>query len=124
IIRRTTSERFKREVCGGGVKVASLQDALALIELGLSIFPVKVTEDDQKIPLTPAGHLDSTLDPSIVEAWWDKHPNAEIGVHTGASGINVLDLDVKEGVDPYAELGFNETPNTYGYSTGSGGEHY
>lgn len=101
-----------------------LSKALALADLGLHVFPVKHTEDNEKIPLTPAGHLDSSTDPATIEAWWTKHPDAKVGVHAGPSGINVLDIDIKNGADGFESLGFLDTPDTFSYETGTGGFHF
>lgn len=88
------------------------------------MFPVKHTEDNEKIPLTPAGHLDSSTDPATIEAWWTKHPDAQVGVHAGPSGINVLDIDIKNGADGFESLGFLDTPDTFSYETATGGFHF
>lgn len=102
-----------------------LDKALALAKLGLSVFPVKHTKENEKIPLTSAGHLDSTTDETIIEDMWRVHPDAHVGVHTGASGINVLDIDMKDNIDGFESLGFDlETPDTFSYETGTGGWHF
>lgn len=101
-----------------------LTKALALAKLGLQVFPVRHTEDNQKIPLTPKGHLNATDDTDTIKKWWERHPEAQIGVHTGASGLNVLDIDMKEGVDGFESLGFLDTPDTFSYETGTGGYHF
>lgn len=102
----------------------TLAKALALSRVGLQVFPVNHTEDNQKIPLTPAGHLDATTDEPVIETWWGKHPDAKVGVHAGASGIVVLDVDVKNGADGFESLGFLDTPETFSYETSTGGWHF
>jgi hypothetical protein len=68
----------------------ALQNAVA----GYSIIPLKKDKkpqiaswmDFQKTPATE----------EIIEAWWDRYPEANIGIVTGAiSGITVVDIDTK-----------------------------
>jgi hypothetical protein len=41
---------------------------------------------------------DATFDPKQIKAWWEKWPQANIGVATGAkSGIVVIDVDPRNG---------------------------
>lgn len=101
-----------------------LEKALSLANLGIFVFPVRHTEENEKIPLTPAGHLDATDDPTVIEEWWRRNPDAEVGVFTGKSGLNVLDVDAKNGVDGFESLGFLETPDTFSYETRTGGFHF
>src|SRR5271169_4394448 len=47
-----------------------------------------------KHPMTPNGLDAATLDPKIIRSWWEKNPNANVAIRTGAeSGILVLDYD-------------------------------
>lgn len=60
---------------------------------GVPIFPC---EPGGKRPLTGAGFLDATDDIDQIRAWWRLSPRANIGMPTGgASGIDVVDVDVK-----------------------------
>src|SRR5262245_28818448 len=60
---------------------------------GLYIFPVT---PNAKIPLTSHGCKDATTNISTVRAWWERWPNANIGMATGNdSQIVVLDYDCK-----------------------------
>lgn len=63
-----------------------------------------------------------------VQAWWDEHPDANIGIVTDrASGVWALDVDPEKGglgslqdlVDEHGPL-----PETRLHATGSGGVHY
>jgi hypothetical protein len=58
---------------------------------GWSIFPV----DHRKAPLCAHGFHEATTDDTQVDAWWAKHPTANIGFVPGRAGIVVLDVDVK-----------------------------
>lgn len=52
-----------------------------------------------KHPRTPNGVSDATTDIKIIEGWWNKWPNASIGIATGEkSGLSVVDLDGPEGL--------------------------
>jgi bifunctional DNA primase/polymerase-like protein/primase-like protein len=86
-----------------------LAAALEYAERGLSVYPLV---PGKKVPFAgpnapqgahdcPSGrqhqhgHLDATMDPEIITAWWQEHPSANIGIPTGAlNGISVLDVDV------------------------------
>ena len=50
-----------------------------------------------KLPLTAHGFKDASTARSIVEDWWRRWPDANIGVPTGAAGgIDVVDVDVHD----------------------------
>ena len=50
--------------------------------------------------MTPHGFKDATANDGVIEDWWTKSPQANIGIRTGKeSGILVIDVDGKEGMD-------------------------
>jgi hypothetical protein len=53
-------------------------------------------------------------------------PTAVVGVNAGASGLVILDLDRKNGVNGFQSVddGWLELPETYNYDTPSNGRHY
>ncbi len=62
-----------------------------------------------KVPAIPGGRgvHDATTDPATIRAWWAKYPNANIGIACGASGLVVLDVDVKHdalGMESWRDL--------------------
>jgi hypothetical protein len=65
-----------------------LEAALRYAELGYMVFPCIPR---QKSPLTPHGFQDATTDRPQIEAWWTKHPDANIGMPT--TGLVVIDID-------------------------------
>jgi len=80
-----------------------------------------------KHPLTQHGVRDATTDPDQIRAWWEKWPNANIGMATGPeSGIIVIDIDPRNGGHKSlkkleAELG--SLTETVTAKTGGGGQH-
>src|SRR5579862_7097735 len=51
-----------------------------------------------KHPRTPHGFKDATTDKSAITARWNKWPDANIGIPTGAaSGLLVVDVDPRNG---------------------------
>lgn len=98
--------------------------ALALVErTSWSLFPTV-----GKVPVTGRGFYDATNDPAALASLFDEHPDADgLAVACGASGLVVLDADVKSGLDgrdSLAEAGLPWTePVTPRASTPRGGEH-
>jgi hypothetical protein len=63
-----------------------------LVAYGVPVFPCV---PGGKRPLTAHGFLEATADRAMVTSWWDRWPEANIGVPTGAvSGVDVVDVDV------------------------------
>lgn len=99
-----------------------LQSALWYATKGLSVFPLQPLS---KTPM-PGSHgcKDATIDAAQIAAWWQRWPDANIGVATGLL-VDVADLDGWAGVDAWAalegvpeQLGVVVTPRTEG-----GGRH-
>ncbi len=68
-----------------------LRAALDYAARGIPVFPCK---PGGKAPLTSHGHLDATTDRSRITAWWNRWPDANIGMPTGKrTGVFVLDAD-------------------------------
>ena len=60
-------------------------------------------------------------DESIIEAWWKKNPDANIGIITGKiSGITVVDIDTH---DKKNTVDYKKFPPTFTVKTPSGGMH-
>jgi len=91
---------------------------------GWYVFPLRA---GMKTPATANGFKDATLDRAKIGAYWSRHPEANIGIATGASRLLVVDLDAEEGTCAAAlELfhGLGEVPYTYRVTTPRGGEHH
>lgn len=75
--------------------------------------------------LAPRGHQDASSDQNTVRAWWQRMPEANVGVRTGrASGLVVVDLDGEVGVQSIRALvdRHGRFPAAW-VRTGSGGWH-
>ena len=78
----------------------NLQAALDLAKAGIRVFPV--TPD--KRPLVK-WKTEATTDPAKIRRWWRRWPDAMPAFATGdESGIDVLDLDRKDGKDGFKAL--------------------
>ncbi|MDC1341283.1 bifunctional DNA primase/polymerase [Oceanospirillaceae bacterium] len=98
--------------------------ALRLSSNGTPIFPVKA----DKSPHIKSWQQKATTDQAIVKKWWEKWPEANIAIPTGArSGLVAVDVDVKNGVDGYESLSSIEArfgeQGTRRIETPSGGVH-
>lgn len=84
--------------------IASAPDlATAAERLGTSAVPVFPCVPGGKRPLTPHGFQDASADLGVINSWWRRQPDANIGVPTGAvGGIDVVDVDVHETGSGYA----------------------
>lgn len=110
-------------------EIKPYQAAVEYINMGLAVFPIKYKD---KIPLTRNGCKDATTDAAIVKAWWQKYPNANVGIATGlkSGGLFVIDLDIDEdkGINGYQTIRDWERkngilPDTWSSITGRGGYH-
>jgi hypothetical protein len=98
-----------------------LNAALDYAAKGLPVFPCKRTD---KAPLVKGGFKEATTNPDQIAAWWKQWPDAMIGMPTGlASGIDILDLDLKKGKDGFAALSDWQARSPIIVRTPSGGAH-
>ncbi|WP_372400761.1 bifunctional DNA primase/polymerase (plasmid) [Azospirillum sp. HJ39] len=103
--------------------------ALKHVERGWRVFPcVERTKRPCDEPgLFEHGCKGATKSPFWIGKFWSRWPGANPAVATGpASGIWVLDIDVKNGVDGFATLAvlesfFGPLPSTLGQQTPTGG---
>ena len=91
------------------------------------VFPCQWQGTGRKRPLITGGFREASTDPAQIERWWQKWPLALIGLATGRrSGIVVLDIDRKGGVDGFDtldEIGAAILQVTPMVHTASGGLH-
>lgn len=116
-----------------------LEWALAYAEYGWFVLPLHYPKEGRcfcgsencgspaKHPLTARGLHDASRDPDQIRRWWDRWPNANIGVRTGPeSNLLVVDIDAdKCGFDSWAKLEAQnpEYELTKEAATGGGGTH-
>jgi hypothetical protein len=127
---------------GNEKRQSNFEAALKYAKAGWPVLPLHSTMADGsctcrskscskgKHPRTKNGIKDATKEAEQIRAWWTRWPDANIGVVTGrASGLVVLDIDIKNGkkgnlslqalIDEHGPL-----PETLKAVTASGGEHY
>jgi hypothetical protein len=115
----TTPRSTEQDKTAAGDVLAA---ALFYVARGWPVFPV-----NGKTPLTDHGFRDASTDPDRIRVWWKAHPEAGIGVATGApSGLLVVDVDAqKGGARVWKELTqkHGKVPRTAATLTGGGGSH-
>ncbi|MDP3427168.1 MAG: bifunctional DNA primase/polymerase, partial [Humidesulfovibrio sp.] len=100
---------------------ATYQEQVLSLATAWRLFPCK-----DKKPLTPHGLKDASQDQAQVREWWERWPDAQIGVPVGANtGSFVLDVDLPDGPAALAalEAEHGTLPPTWTARTKSGGEH-
>jgi hypothetical protein len=120
------------------MEASPLDYALWYAGLGWQVFPVhSVVDVDQcscgtagcdhqgKHPITTNGLKAATDDEDEIRAWWEAHPEANIGIATGGgSNLWVLDIDLRDdGPARFEELREGRELVTVEQITGSGGRH-
>lgn len=107
--------------------LAMIEWALRYIRLGWPVFPLGV---QGKMPMIPKekggrGSLDATLNEAQARGWWEKWPQANIGIATGHRFF-VVDVDTKKGGDEAWDMlrtQYVALPETIEQITGTGGKH-
>jgi hypothetical protein len=56
-------------------------------------WPVLPLWPKSKAPLTEHGVLDASTEIAVIGRWWQRWPDANIGIATGAPGPTVVDID-------------------------------
>lgn len=65
--------------------------------LGWAVLPLAPGAKKPAGWLVPNGFHDATTDPEVIKAWWDRCPEAGIGIACKASGLVVIDIDPRNG---------------------------
>lgn len=88
---------------------------------GWHVFPLKPNRFE---PLTQHGYKDASNDPAVVAAWWDKWPNANIGLALQQSGLMAADVDPRNnGLKTWAER-YSHIDSTLKAKSAGDGIHY
>lgn len=98
-----------------------LEWALAYLAEGFSVIPLV---PKQKYPIIDSWdpYKERLPTEDEVRVWWSKHPNANIGIVTGAvSNLVIVDIDPRNGGDESMKQ--LQLPPTYIVKTGGGGWH-
>ena len=106
-------------------ELSSLEAALQYLARGWSVIPVRPREKRPLIRWQPYQEKQPSEDE--VTAWFTAHPDANVGIVTGAkSGLVVLDVDPAHGGDDSLidlESRHGALPDTVEAQTGGGGRH-
>ena len=105
-----------------------LQATLAYATSGTPVFPCRVKD---KSPLVAGGFKAASTDHEQIRSWWNKWPDALIGMPTGKeTGIFALDIDLDpaRGIDGEKSLSalaaqYGKLPETKEIRTRRGGRH-
>lgn len=101
--------------------VSSLPRAAAwYAHRGWTIFPLR---PHTKEPFAGIGVYSATSDPEQVGAWWQRWPDANIGLHCGGCGVLGLDMDMYKDSFAGDELLTRQDEETITNLTGGGGVH-
>lgn len=102
----------------------NLDIALSLARAGFYVFPLTAGGKFLKGFGWDRG---ASRSPKQIRQWWTNDARQRIGIHTGRSGLVVVDLDRKHGKDGFASLeaAGHTLPRTFHYTSRSGkGEHH
>lgn len=106
-----------------------LEAALEYAARGFAVIPVAA---HAKKPLNENGSRKPSRDPEVIRGWWQRWPDANVGIVTGepSGGLVVIDIDVDEdkGKDGFAAIvawqqEHGNFPGTVTARTGRGGWH-
>ena len=102
------------------MKTQLARSALWYARHGWAVFPLR---PGTKEPFKGVGVYDATSDVTQVTAFWNRWPNANIGLHCG--GSNLLAIDIDSYKDTYQGTGrlTSADEDTLTSITGSGGTH-
>ncbi len=98
-----------------------LQVAMEAAYQGYPVFPIRPLK---KEPIYSGGFKGATRETEQIQLWAASHPNANVGVPTGAvSGISVVDVDGDTGIASMKSAFSGSLPSTRTHKTPRGGFH-
>lgn len=89
-------------------------------ECGCGRSPAHTEKEIGKAPITHHGEKDATTNPDIIRRWWEKWPEANIGINLGLSKLVAVDTDSKNAEEEAKSLGL---PATRVHRTAKGYHH-
>ncbi|MGA7412524.1 MAG: bifunctional DNA primase/polymerase, partial [Bryobacteraceae bacterium] len=105
-----------------------LLSALGYAEKGWRVIPVKRrAPGNKKPPYNRGGLTEATTDESVIRAWWEQWPDANVAVLL--EDLFLVDIDMKPGVDGLASLARYESEHgklitPCRQASGGGGRHF
>jgi len=136
--RRTAPPPLLKECYQLSVRysISNLDHAINYAKLGLSVLPLCWSDENGqcacgqghqgkevgKAPLIHGGHLSASSDIDQVREWWERWPNANIGVSLAKSNLLVIDCDSPDAIREIKELGI--PPGVAISKTGGRGAHF
>lgn len=105
--------------------MTKLEAALIYASWGWRVLPVV---PNGKLPATQHGVHDATTNPEVIQAWWSRNPDYNLGIAAGeASGIVVFDIDPRNGGEESWDAWTRDNgrvPEGAMQLTAGGGQHY
>jgi hypothetical protein len=102
---------------------ALLEAALRYAKRGWPVIPIQPRD---KRPLTRHGLNDASTDRAQIRRWWERYPNANIGVALWHAGLVIVDGDSDDGRKSLGDLTrqYGPLPPTLEAKTGRGAHFY
>lgn len=95
----------------------------AAVEYARDGYPIFICKPGEKVPATPNGFKDATIDEATINGWFKERPDWNIGTEPERSGCAVLDIE-HSGLGAWEILqADNGCVRTFANSTPRGGKH-
>jgi hypothetical protein len=101
--------------------------ALAYAAMGWHVLPLEPRAKAPLGRLVPRGMHDATIDPEVIRGWWQRNPQAGVGIALAQSGLVAVDVDPRNGgTDTFEQLqaAHGSLRSDVMAFTGGGGEHH
>lgn len=101
--------------------------ALAYAAMGWHVLPLEPRAKQPLGRLVPRGMHDATTDAEVIRGWWQRNPQAGVGIALAQSGLVAVDVDPRNGgTDTFEQLqaAHGSLRSDVMAFTGGGGEHH
>jgi putative DNA primase/helicase len=105
--------------------------ALGYVAKGWPVFPIMNGHKGEETPERSNthhlnnGHLGASDNPAVVRGWWERWPDANIGLHLDAAGLVAVDADIyKPDCGWRSFIEGRDLPETLVQRSARGGAHY